>query len=236
MKDLDSISERFRNLDEKLTNKDKIEKINDFKENILESITVGDIVEKPEIVDIHTSVEEVMEIMAEKNLSEVLVSTKNEVVGVITLSNLLESFRQRKNLAKLEAVSIMEKIMRINKNDTLSKAILVMNIHKIPGVAVFEKDHITGIVTKSGILRKLSKLIFTKGGSEVSEKPIETKVDQLIDLLEKEKEISMKDLKRELGMDEESIEEWLRILEKQNVIEIQKSMFGKLKVKVKNVR
>ncbi len=235
MKDLDSITERFKNLDEKLTKKDKNEKKKDFKENILESIKVEDIVEKPEVVDIHTSVEEVINIMSDNNSSEILVSTKDEIVGVITLSKLLGSFRQRKDIANLEAESIMEEIMRINKKDTLSKAILVMNIHNLPGLVVFDNDNMLGMVTKSSILKKISKLIFTKETGKVSEKPIETKVDELIDLLGKEKEVSMEDLKSKLNMDEEIIEEWLRILEKQKVINIEKSRFGKLKVKVKNV-
>lgn len=232
MEEFDLIVEKFKNLDDKLAKKERGKKLVDFK-NILELIKAKEVVEKPEVVDIHTSLRKVVEIMAKKNILEILVSTKDEIVGMITLSGLLRSLRERKDIVKLEVKTIMEKIVRIDKDDSLSKAILIMNIHKIPGIVVFDGDNMVGIITKSGVLKKISKIIFTR--KEVEEEVIETKVDQLIDLLESGKEIAMNDLKKKLNISDEKIEEWLKILERQGVIKIEKSRFGRLKVKVKNV-
>jgi len=228
MKDFDIITERLEELDRKISEKEEARKYANFKENILESIKVGDIVEKPVIVDIHTPVEKVMEIMAKKNLQEILVTMHDEVVGMITLSNLLETLRERRHIIKLEALNIMKNIVKIDKEDNLSKAILIMKIHNVPGVVVYERGKVLGIVTKNGILNKLSKIIFTKR-EETLNNVVETKVDQLLDLLH-QKEISMQKLKKGLGVSEEKIDEWLNILEKQGIIKIKRLAFGKIKV------
>ena len=229
MEELEIITKRLEELDKRIGEKVEAKKYFSFKENILESIKVGDIIEKPEIVDIHTSVEKVMEIMAEKNLQEILVAARDEIVGMITLSNLLESLRERGHAINLEAINIMKSVVRIDKEDNLSKAILIMNIHNVPAVVVYEKNKMLGIVTRNGILNKLSKIIFTKREEKV-DNVIETKVDQLLELLH-EKETSINKLKKKLGVDEEKIEEWLNILEKQGVIKIERLAFGKIRVK-----
>jgi CBS domain-containing protein len=229
MKEFDIITKRLEELNKRIAHKEEAKKYISFKENVLEFIKVGEIIEKPEIVDIHTSIDEVMEIMAEKNVPEVLVSMNEEIVGMITLSNLLGSLRERRHIVKLEALNIMEKVIKINKDDNLSKAILIMNVHNVPAVVVYKKDKMLGIVTKNGILNKLSKIIFTRREEKLNN-VIETKVDQLLDLLH-QGEISMQKLKKSLGIDEEKIEEWLNILEKQGMIKIERSPFGKIKVK-----
>ena len=229
MEELEIITKRLEELDKRISEKVEAKKYFSFKENILESIKVGDIIEKPEIVDIHTPVEKVMEIMAEKNLQEILVAAGDEIVGMITLSNLLESLRERGHVINLEAINIMKSVVRIDKEDNLSKAILIMNIHNVPAVVVYEKNKMLGIVTRNGILNKLSKIIFTKREEKV-DNVIETKVDQLLELLH-EKETSINKLKKKLGVDEEKIEEWLNILEKQGVIKIERLAFGKIRVK-----
>jgi len=229
MEELEIITKRLEELDKRISEKVEAKKYFSFKENILESIKVGDIIEKPEIVNIHTPVEKVMEIMAEKNLQEILVGARDEIVGMITLSNLLESLRERGHVINLEAINIMKSVVRIDKEDNLSKAILIMNIHNVPAVVVYEKNKMLGIVTRNGILNKLSKIIFTKREEKV-DNVIETKVDQLLELLH-EKETSINKLKKKLGVDEEKIEEWLNILEKQGVIKIERLAFGKIRVK-----
>jgi len=229
MEELEIITKRLEELDKRISEKVEAKKYFSFKENILESIKVGDIIEKPEIVNIHTPVEKVMEIMAEKNLQEILVAARDEIVGMITLSNLLESLRERGHVINLEAINIMKSVVRIDKEDNLSKAILIMNIHNVPAVVVYEKNKMLGIVTRNGILNKLSKIIFTKREEKV-DNVIETKVDQLLELLH-EKETSINKLKKKLGVDEEKIEEWLNILEKQGVIKIERLAFGKIRVK-----
>jgi CBS domain-containing protein len=234
MKELDIITERLNKLDQKINEKDKQKKYDFFKENILEVIKVEEILEKPEVVNIHTPVEKVMEIMSRNNSSEVLVSMNEEIVGMVTLSKLLEALRERKHIVQLEAGNIMDKVVKISKKDNLSKAILIMDIHKTPCVAVFDKDNLVGIVTKTGILNRLSKIIFTKKEGGGVEEIIETKVDQLIDILKKGK-ISMQKIKKNLNISEDQLEDWLNILEKQGIIKIEKSHFGKIKVKVKDV-
>ncbi|HIE41207.1 MAG TPA: CBS domain-containing protein [Candidatus Aenigmarchaeota archaeon] len=235
MKELEIITKRLRDLDDKISKKNKNRKYIKFRENVLETIKVNEILETPEVVEANTPVEKIIELMSEKNILEILVSKDEKIVGIVTLSKLLDLLRLKKNILELRAHDIVDKIIKINKKDNLSKAILIMNIHKSPCVVIFDKSKLLGIVTKAGILNKLSKIIFTKHKDEKIDEIIETKVDQLIDIL-KEGETNMDVLKKKLNIDEEKIEEWIDILEKQGVIEIKKSHFGKLKVKVKDVR
>lgn len=197
------------------------------EKNILDTIKVSEVMKTAEVVDEKTGIEDIIKKFTEKKYKGLFVSEKNKITGIINLSNLLECIKKRKNTSKLKARDIIEKIIIINKNDSLSKAILIMNIHKSDCLAVLEGKRFLGVVTRERILNKIGKTLFSQKTMVENEK-IETNVDKLLDILRK-RETNMKELEEKLDVDGEQIEEWLKILVKQKVIKIEKH-FGKIKL------
>ncbi|RLJ02420.1 MAG: hypothetical protein DRP10_01325 [Candidatus Aenigmatarchaeota archaeon] len=195
--------------------------------NILESIKVLEVMKEAEIIDEKTPVQEIIKKFLDKKYKGIFVSKKRRVVGIITLSDLLEVLRERKKISKLRAKDIMNKIISIKKEDNLSKAILIMNIHKLDCLAVIDRERFLGVITRERILNKIAKNLFSE--KTPVNKKIETNVDKLLKILKKG-ETNIKELKEKLDVDEEQIESWLKILEEQKVIKIERH-FGKIKLK-----
>lgn len=197
------------------------------EKNILDTIKVSEVMKTAEVVDEKTGINEIVKKFLDKKYKGIFVSKNKEIIGLINLSNLLEAIRERKHTSKLKAMDIIEKIIVINKNDTLSKAILIMNIHKSDCLAVLDGKRFLGVVTRERILNKIAKNLFSEKTSIKNEK-IETNVDKLLNILKKG-ETNIKELEEKLDIGGEQIEEWLKILEKQKVIKIEKH-FGKIKL------
>jgi len=246
----DDLLKKLREIEEKTNKKitGKIEKSNlkedfkkesvlkeDFKKdnvernekNILNMIKVSEAMGEAEIVDEKTSAQEIIKKFLDKKYKGIFVSKKNKIVGLIKLSNLFEILGEEREISKLKAEDIMGEIISIDKQDNLSKAILIMKMHNSDCLAVMDGNRFLGVVTREKILNKIAKNLFSKK-TPVNEK-IETNVDRLLDILKKG-ETSMKELEEKLDVDREQIEEWLKILENQKVIRIERH-FGKIRLK-----
>ena len=204
--------------------KDNVER---KEKNILNMIKVSEAMGEAEIVDEKTSAQEIIKKFLDKKYKGIFVSKKNKIVGLIKLSNLFEILGEEREISKLKAEDIMGKIISIDKQDNLSKAILIMKMHNSDCLAVMDGNRFLGVVTREKILNKIAKNLFSKK-TPVNEK-IETNVDRLLDILKKG-ETSMKELEEKLDVDREQIEEWLKILENQKVIRIERH-FGKIRLK-----
>ncbi len=196
---------------------------------ILNSVTVAEVMKKAEIMDIESPIVKVVRRFSEKKCNGIFISKKGKVKGLIILPDILDVLRKKKKIAKLKAGDIMSEFIWVNKEDSLSKAILIMHLHNSGCVAVMNHKEVVGVVTRSGILNKMARNIFSTKNEGVVGNIIETKVDKLLDLLRK-KETNMKELKEKLNLDEEKIEEWLEILEDHDLIKYKKSLFGKISV------
>ncbi|RLI99737.1 MAG: hypothetical protein DRP06_02960, partial [Candidatus Aenigmatarchaeota archaeon] len=195
--------------------------------DLLDRLTVAEVMKKAEVMDIDSLVVEVVREFSEKNCTGIFISKKEKIVGLIILPDILEILRKKKKIAKLKAGEIMGELICMNKKDSLSKAILGMHMHKSGCIAVKDHKKVIGVVTRSMILNKIAKNIFATENEGLVKNIIETKVDKLLDLLRK-KETNMKELEEKLNLDNEKIEEWLEILKNHNLIKYKKSLFGKL--------
>ena len=109
----------------------------------------------------------------------------------------------------------------------MGSAMCIRDRHKSDCLAVMDRNRFLGVVTREKILNKIAKNLFSEK-TPVNEK-IETNVDRLLDILKKG-ETSMKELEEKLDVKREQIEEWLKILENQKVIKIERH-FGKIRLK-----
>ncbi len=208
-----------------ILNKDKIKK--KIERNILDTIKVSEVIKNAPIVDEKTGINEIIKEFLEKKYKGILISENKKITGLIDLSNLLEIIRKRKNTSKLKAKDLSEEVIYIKKEDNLSKAILIMDIHKSGCLGVLDGKRFLGVVTRERILNKIGKTLFSQKKIVENEK-IETNVDKLLDILRKG-ETTVKELEEKLDVSEEQIEEWLKILEKQKVIKTGRH-FGKIKL------
>ena len=152
---------------------------------LLETITVSEVMKRPEVMDIGSPVVEVVRMFSEKKCNGIFISKKEKIAGLIILPDILEVLTKKKKIVKLKAGDILKDFVGMNKGDNLSKAILSMHVHRSNCVAVMDHKNVVGVVTRSRILNKLAKNIFATEDNEIIGNIIETKVDRLLDLLKK---------------------------------------------------
>jgi len=115
-----------------------------------EELTAGKVMHsKITSVKRDTLIKDIIKIMTTNNISQVPVVEKNNVLGLITETNLLE----------IKENKVAEEIMQesppiIDKNAKLSVLLLLLKFY--PAVLVKEKEKLVGIITKADILKKLN--------------------------------------------------------------------------------
>src|SRR3989344_2777857 len=72
--------------------------------------------------------------------------------------------------------------------------------------------------------------------AELKKLLIETPVDKLVELVARKKNLSLKDAAKSLGVEEETIEEWVRVLETHGYLKINYTPFGSPLVEIGDVK
>lgn len=202
----------------------KKEKKERIQEKILMSENVLDLSEPAEIINDDTKGREVLRLLEKNKI--LLVARKYEICGIITPLSMLKKVGM-KEVEKMTADDIKEPVKTISAEKTLLECILSMESKNSDIIMVESKQSLVGIITAEKILEHLRK-----GFSKESfhdEEMIETKIDEFVRLM-KRGPISVKEVKSRLGVTQDQIEDWMEVLENQNVMKIEKH-FGKLKKK-----
>jgi len=128
----------------------------------------------------------------------------------------------------------------VYRHTKLSEALDLMNKYDIMRLPVLdERRDLVGIVTRSDVIRGISKELFfrvLKARPEEIEKlrlKIETDIDEILKIVERRGSISIGEIKKKLMLPEDKIEEWGKILEKHNLIELFYPPIGKLELRKK---
>jgi predicted transcriptional regulator len=188
------------------------------------SRSVNDVAVPADIVGDDTPCLEVLRLL-EKN-DALLVSKKYEIVGVINDMSLVRNII-KKDLDKLTAGDLSDPLVTIDAAKNVRQAITLMDSQNAQALAVTSKSAVFGLIT----VQDLRKFLVKRSTGEVYSQDdiIETKIDEFIALL-KRGPVSLKDAQKHLEVEEDQIEGWIEILEKQNIVKIEKRS-GKLVIK-----
>ncbi len=193
----------------------------------------------------------VVQLLAEKNISGLPVVEGNKFVGVISESDIIRVVGSKSlleldtlGLKKLRDIKVREamnkKPIAIYVKSKVSKAADLMNKYDISRLPVInERGELVGIVTKKDIIKGISKDFLVrviKEPEKLGVEFIETELDEILKIVEREGSVSIDEIKKRVEIPEEKIEEWGRILEKHNLIEVYYPPVGKPIFKKKEVK
>jgi transcriptional regulator len=139
----------------------------DDMDNILLLDTTGiRSIPKKEVIDLATQeiitlypsmhMREAAKILSEKNIEGAPVVRKREIIGMLTLSDIIKAISEGKELVEIEEI-MSKDIITVKKDVMLADAIDIMNKNKVGRlILIDEKNSILGIITRTDILDKIA--------------------------------------------------------------------------------
>jgi len=193
------------------------------------------------------SLRKVLNLLSEYKITGVPVIRDHRVVGIISESDIIKIMDVRKildpqkdeiKISELEKIPTQEamtkEVILIKEKEKITDASELMYKHRINRLPVVDdKNNLVGIITKEDIIKGITSEFLVKSVEAGEVKIIETKIDQLIKIVEKNGSIPIPDLSRKLKVHPEQIERWARILEEHGIIEILYPTIGPPKLRKK---
>lgn len=182
---------------------------------------------------------EVVEMLLKKNITGMPVVDGKTLVGEISEKDVLEVVRKddlrkigsvdRERLRRIKVSEVMKKPICIADDAPIKKAVDKMNKLRIRRLLVLDaKGKLVGILTKTDLMKKLSK-------ERIKEK-ISTKVDEMLRIIEREKQVSIAELSKRMRIPEELIESWAKVLEDHDLIELNYPTVGSPILRIKTLK
>jgi len=184
-----------------------------------------------------------IDILSEKNISGVPVVKDKIVVGILSESDILrkiglkdlasidlDDIERIKKIQSLHVKDVMKKeVYSVKEDDDVAVAIKIMNVKDVNRLPVVnKKNKLVGILTRGDVIRVFAKSL---GSWLLLEKKtplvLETDVDKLLKIIEKNESVPVDDLAKILKVSELKIEEWGRLLEEHGLIRMEYPAFGK---------
>ncbi len=177
---------------------------------------------------------EVIRLMREEKISGVPVVEKGKLVGIVTEADILEALGKKELIAingedvkglREKGISSVKEIMKkkvivINENEGIDRAIFLMNLYRIKRLPVIDdKNMLVGIIAREDIIDSIAKLM----SSEEKKKYLaimETDVDKIFNVIRKKGKITFDEIAKMFKVDLNTIEEWAKILEDHGLVEV----------------
>jgi len=183
----------------------------------------------------------VVRLFADKKISGAPVLKGNNLVGVVSESDivkfiggkeLLASGVALRTLSEIKVQEVMHKNPLLASEYTkLSEAADLMNKNDVTRLPVLnDRRELVGIITRADIIRGISKELLFKilEGREIERiTKVETDIDEILKIVERRGAIGLGEIQKRLTLPEDKIEEWGKILEKHNLIELFYPPIGK---------
>lgn len=184
-----------------------------------------------------------IDLLSEKDVSGVPVVKDEAVVGILSESDILRKIGLKdlisigigdvekiKRIQSLHVKDVMNnKVYFVKEDDDIAVAIKIMNVEDVNRLPVVnKKTKLVGILTRGDVIRVFAKslgswLLLEKKSPLV----LETDVDRLLKIIEKNESVSVDDLAKILKVSEAKIEEWGRLLEEHGLVRMEYPAFGK---------
>lgn len=99
------------------------------------------------------SLNEAIQIMSDFDVGSLVVSEKNDAVGILTSKDIIKMVAKGEDLKNIKAKDIMQgPLIRISGYDTISSALLKMKEQKINHLIVVDGDKIIGMINPLNLL------------------------------------------------------------------------------------
>ncbi|GAB6947626.1 CBS domain-containing protein [Vulcanisaeta sp. JCM 16161] len=135
------------------------------------SITVDKVIKRePLVINENATVKDAVDIMSRENVGLlVIVNSAGKPIGVISERDIIRALSRGKDLnAKVTEVGTIGNIITVSPKDSIYKAALLMNDHKIRHLVVMDGDKLRGvisirdIISEERVVSRLAELAETK--------------------------------------------------------------------------
>jgi CBS domain-containing protein len=209
------------------------------KHKIQTKILVSDIMTKSVVsVLISSTLEDVVETLLSNNITGVSVFENDMFVGVISRTDILNLVKKQKLdelteedmliLGKNKVEDFIKRPICIRDNRDIDEARKKMEKYNIKRLFVLDNaNRLVGIITMTDLLKGFSR--------ERIQKKVYTKIDDILKLLQ-EGPTDFEKISKSLDIPENLIEEWAKILEEHDLIEIDYPPMGSPVLKLKGAK
>src|ERR671930_2437733 len=117
---------------------------------------------------------EAIKSMKERNTRSVLVSNNNEVVGIVSKTDILFKVMSRgRNPAKVRLREIMNSpVLSVDPKTTVQETLSIMDKHLIRQIMVSSNAAVLGMVTREDIFEKIQKATISTANAALSGTPV----------------------------------------------------------------
>lgn len=191
----------------------------------------------------------ILELSSQYDIHGFLVFEKDKLIGIITQTDIMKMMEtkdivdEKKDVVRLselekltvrDAMTRKEKLVVIDEDEKTTDSIDLMAKHDVQMLPVLDKKgNPIGIVNMKDVMKSMVSEFFVKSVQMTGEAIVKTGIDDLIDIINERKSVSIKDLAKELNVSTSQIEEWGKILEQKGIIEIVYPPFGPPKLRLK---
>jgi signal-transduction protein with cAMP-binding, CBS, and nucleotidyltransferase domain len=112
------------------------------------------------ILEADRTAEDALQAMQEKNARNILVSTKGEVVGIVSKTDILfKVISQGRNSSKVKVREIMSSpVLAVGPQTTIREALSVMDKNKVRQVMVHAYAAVLGMVNREDVLERIKEI------------------------------------------------------------------------------
>lgn len=112
------------------------------------------------ILEAEKTAEDALQAMQDKNARNILVSTKGEVVGIVSKTDILfKVTSQGRNASKVKVREIMTSpVLAVGPQTTIREALAVMDKNKVRQVMVHAYAAVLGMVNREDVLERIKKI------------------------------------------------------------------------------
>ena len=104
-------------------------------------------------IDSKKALDEAIQIMSDFDVGSLVVTEKNDAVGILTSKDIIKMIAKGKELKSIKAKDIMQgPLIRISGYETISSALLKMKEQKINHLIVVDRDKIIGMINPLNLL------------------------------------------------------------------------------------
>ncbi|MEM0481211.1 MAG: CBS domain-containing protein [Candidatus Aenigmatarchaeota archaeon] len=164
----------------------------------------------------------------EHNISGLpVIDEKGKLVGIFSRTDAIKILSKKKaeklkNTTLKDFLKRRRKLIFSKKDESIEKIAKIMYSKKIDRVPIVDNNmKVIGIISKTDIIKVLASSLEKREEAKIS-----SLLDKIMEILEKENKISIKELAKRLQIDEGSLEKIVSILEKNKIVEVSYSVTG----------
>lgn len=197
-------------------------------------------------VNPNSRIENAVEILVNENRHRIPIIENKEIVGVIGAKEILELLSRsfpldisafEKNKEKIREImkkpvkEIMSKdFVVVQADKPIEYGLKLLNMPDVNEIYVVDKKKFLGVIDEEAIMKIFEK---SQSNKSMDIEAIKTTIDKVLEFVPPDKGISTQEIAKKLNTAKEKVDEWVKILAEQGLVELEFPSLNKIIVKRK---